>query len=162
MKRHLLRHFVDIAMDPTYATSDYHLLGPGIETMSEEFNAESDTTQWINQESGTTDLKGYTPSIEIERQDVDDDDEDLTNWFHKIIDELPIGKDAYTSYVRVRLSGKGPSYPAVLQPCVAQAGSTGGDAGGNVTDSITLGGRGDRIAGTFNVSTGKFTTSLSD
>lgn len=157
MKRHLLRHFVDIAMDTTYAASDFHLLGEGIESMSEEFNAESDTTQWINQESGTTDLKGYTPSIEVERQNVDQEDEELTAWFNKIIDELPTGKAAYTSYVRVRLTGAGPSYPAILQPCVAQAGSTGGDAGGNVTDSITLGGRGDRIAGTFNVSTGTFT-----
>lgn len=157
MKRHLLRHFVDIAMDTTYAASDFHLFGEGIESMSEEFNAESDTTQWINQESGTTDLKGYTPTLEIERQNVDQDDEELTAWIDRIIDELPTGKNAYTSYVRVRIKGSGPSYPAILQPCVVQAGSTGGDAGGNVTDSITLGGRGDRIAGTFNVSTGKFT-----
>lgn len=157
MKRHLLRHFVDVAMDTTYAASDFHLLGEGIESMSEEFNAESETVQWINQESGTTDIKSYTPSIEIERQNVDQDDTDLTDWFNRMIDTLPTGKDAATSYVRVRITGNGPTYPAILQPCTVTVGSTGGDAGGNVTDAITLGGRGDKVVGSFNLETNKFT-----
>lgn len=159
MKRHLLRHFVDIKMDTTYAASEFHLLGEGISSLTEEFNAEEETQQWINQESGTTDIKSYTPSIEVERQNVDQDDSDLSDWFDKMIDTLPTGKSAATSYVRVRLVGNGPTYPAILQPCVVTVGSTGGDAGGNVTDSITLGGRGDKIKGTFTVSgnTGTFT-----
>lgn len=157
MKRHLLRHFVDVAMDTTYEASEYHLLGEGIESLTEEFNAEEETLQWINQESGTTDIKSYTPTIEVERQNVDQDDTELTEWFNKMIDELPTGKSAATSYVRVRLVGDGPTYPAILQPCTVTVGSTGGDAGGNVTDTLTLGGRGDKIAGTYNVTTGKFT-----
>ncbi len=157
MKRSKLRHFVDIKMDSTYATSDYHLLGEGIGSLTEEFNAEEETNQWINQESGTTDIKSYTPSIEVERQNVDQEDTELTDWFNKMIDELPTGKQAATSYVRIRIVGNGPTYPAILQPCTVTVGSTGGDAGGNVTDTITLGGRGDKIAGTFNVTTGKFT-----
>lgn len=159
MKRHLLRHFVDIKMDTTYADSEFHLLGEGVSSLTEEFNAEEETQQWINEESGTTDIKSYTPSIEVERQNVDQDDTALSDWFDEMIDNLPTGKAAATSYVRVRLIGTGPSYPAVLQPCVATVGSTGGDAGGNVTDVITLGGRGDKIKGTFTVSgnTGTFT-----
>lgn len=159
MKRHLLRHFVDVKMDTTYAASEYHLLGEGVASLTEEFNAEEETQQWINEESGTTDIKSYTPSIEVERQDVDQDDSDLSDWFDEMIDTLPTGKAAATSYVRVRLKGSGPTYPAILQPCVATVGSTGGDAGGNVTDVITLGGRGDKIKGTFTVSgnTGTFT-----
>lgn len=157
MKRHLLRHFVDIKMDPTYEASDYHLLGEGISSLTEEFNAEEETEQWINQESGSTDIKSYTPSIEVERQDVDQDDTALTEWFDKMIDTLPTGKSAATSYIRVRLKGSGPTYSAILQPCTVTVGSTGGDAGGNVTDVITLGGRGDKIKGTFNMETMKFT-----
>ena len=157
MKRHLLRHLVDINMDTTYANPDYHLIGEGVSSLTEEFNAEEETEQWINQESGSTDIKSYTPSMEIERQDVDQEDTELTDWFEKMIDTLPTGKSAATSYVRVRLKGSGPSYPAILQPCTVTVGSTGGDAGGNVTDVITLGGRGDKIPGTFDVSTGKFT-----
>ena len=107
-------------------------------------NPETETVQYINQENGSTDLKSYTPSIEIERQNVDEEDQDLTDWFNKMIDTLPVGADAITSYVRVRVSGAG-------------VGGTGGDAGSNVTDTLTLGGRGDGEAGTFNVSTRKFT-----
>lgn len=159
MKRHLLRHFVDTKMDTTYAASEFHLLGEGISSLTEEFNAEEETQQWINEESGTTDIKSYTPSIEVERQNVDQEDTDLTDWFNKMVDTLPTGKNAATSYVRVRLVGNGPTYPAILQPCVVTVGSTGGDAGGNATDVITLGGRGDKIKGTFTVSgnTGTFT-----
>ena len=151
MKRHLLRHFVDINMDTTYTNCEFHLLGEGVASLTEEFNAEEETQQWINEESGTTDIKSYTPSIEVERQDVDQDDTALSEWFDTMIDELPTGKAAATSYVRVRLKGSGPSYPAILQPCVATVGSTGGDAGGNVTDVITLGGRGDKIKGTLTI-----------
>lgn len=158
MKRHLLRHFVDIKMDTSYAASEFHLLGEGISSLTEEFNAEEETQQWINEESGTTDIKSYTPSIDVERQNVDQDDSDLSDWFDEMIDTLPTGKSAATSYIRVRLVGSGPTYPAILQPCVVTVGSTGGDAGGNVTDTITLGSRGDKIKGTFTVggNTGTF------
>lgn len=161
MKRHLLCHYVDIKVDTSFAACDYHLIGDGVSSLSEEMNGETETTQWINQENGSTELKSYTPSISIERQNVDQEDTDLTDWFNKMIDKLPVGSDAITSYVRVRVSGAGPSYPAVRRNCVVTVGSTGGDAGGNVTDSITLGGRGDGVEGTFNVSTGAFTATSS-
>lgn len=157
MKRHLLKHFVDINMDKTLANTDYHLLGEGIASLTEEMNAEEETEQWINQENGTTDLKSYTPSISVEMQDVDQEDTELIDWINELIDTLPTGSAAVTSYVRVRVKGSGPSYPAVQRRCAVTVGNTGGDAGANVTNSITLGGRGDGIKGTFNVETGKFT-----
>ena len=144
-------------MDKSLASPDYHLLGEGIASLTEEFNAEEETEQWINQENGTTDIKSYTPSISVEMQDIDQDDTDLVDWFNNLIDTLPTGSDAISSYVRVRVKGSGPSYPAVQRKCAISVGSTGGDAGANVTNSITLGGRGDGIKGTFNVETGKFT-----
>lgn len=157
MKRHELQHFVDISMSKTLADTDYHLLGDGIASLTEEFNAEEETVQWINQENGTTEINSYTPSISVEMQDIDQDDAELVDWFNNLIDTLPTGSNAVSSYVRVRIKGSGPSYPAVQRKCAISVGSTGGDAGANVTNSITIGGRGDGIQGTFNVSTGKFT-----
>lgn len=157
MKRHELQHFIDIKMDKTLANPDYHLLGDGIASLTEEFNAEEETEQWINQENGTTDIKSYTPSISVEMQDIDQDDTELVDWFNHLIDTLPTGSKAVSSYIRVRIKGSGPSYPAVQRKCAISVGSTGGDAGANVTNSITIGGRGDGIQGTFNVETGKFT-----
>ncbi len=157
MKRHELQHFVDINMSKTLTDTDYHLLGEGIASLTEDFNAEEETEQWINQENGTRDIKSYTPSISVEMQDIDQDDTALVDWFNNLIDTLPTGSKAVSSYVRVRIKGSGPSYPAVQRKCAISVGSTGGDAGANVTNSITIGGRGDGIKGTFNVETGKFT-----
>lgn len=157
MKRHELQHFVDISMSKTLADAEYHLLGDGIASLTEEFNAEEETEQWINQENGTTDIKSYTPSISVEMQDIDQDDTDFVDWFNNLIDTLPTGSKAISSYVRVRIKGSGPSYPAVQRKCSISVGSTGGDAGANVTNSITIGGRGDAIRGTFNAETKKFT-----
>lgn len=157
MKRHELQHFVDINNDKTMSNPSYHLLGEGITSLTEEFNAEEESEQWINQQNGTTDVKSYTPSISLEMQDVDQDDTDLVDWINNLIDTLPTGSKAVTSYVRVRIKGAGPSYPAVQRMCAITVGNTGGDAGSNVTNSITLGGRGDGIQGTFNAETKKFT-----
>lgn len=157
MKRHLLQHLVDIAMDKTFEKSDYHLLGEGISSLTEEFNAEEETEQWINQANGTTDLKSYTPSIEVEMQDVDQEDTALIDWINNLVDTLPTGKECVTSYLRVRLTGEGPDYPAVRRLCAVTVSNTGGDAGGNVINSIKLGGRGDGVKGTFSAQTKKFT-----
>lgn len=157
MKRHLLRHFVNIGDGASLSDTDYHLIGEGVASLSEEMNAEEETNQWINQENGTTNLKSYTPSISIEMQDVGQDDTDLIDWINNLVDTLPTGNDAITSYVRVRVKGSGPSYPAVQRMCTVTVGSTGGDAGSNVTNTITLGGRGDGIQGTFDIATMKFT-----
>lgn len=157
MKRHELQHFVDIKMDATLANTEYHLIGEGVDSMTEEMNAEEETTQWINQENGTTNLQSYTPSISIDMQDVDQEDYDLIDWINNMVDTLPTGSKAISSYVRVRIKGAGPTYPAVQRRCTVTVGSVGGDAGNNVTNSITLGGRGDGIQGTFNAETKKFT-----
>ncbi len=59
MKRHLLRHFVDVKMDTSSegTAADYRLLGTGITSLTEEMNPETETVQYINQENGSTDLK---------------------------------------------------------------------------------------------------------
>lgn len=157
MKRHKLQHFVDIKMDKTLANPEYHLIGEGVDDMSEEMNAETETTQWINQANGTTDVKSYTPSISVSMQDVDQEDADLIGWINNLVDTLPTGSNALTSYIRVRIKGEGPTYPAVQLKCAVTIESTGGAAGENVTNSFTLGGVGDLIQGTFNAETKKFT-----
>ena len=149
MKRHELLHYVDTSMgsgSPTYA-----LLGDGITSLSEEMNPEEETQQWINQENGDSEVKSYTPSIEVEKQDCIDDDAQA--WIDKMVDEMPTGSSAVTSYVRFRLRDKGVTY--VL--CVVVVNSTGGDAGGNVVNNIKLGGKGSAVKGTFDVAKKTFT-----
>jgi len=155
MKRYELLHFVDTSMNSN--TPAYELIGEGVATLTENFNGESETKQWIHERNGTTQVKAYTPSIEISREDCTSDN--MRTWFKQMINTLPTGEDAVTSYVRVDISGEATSgaYAAYKQGCAVTVGSTGGDAGENVTDVITLGGVGDPVAGTFNPTTKEFT-----
>ena len=157
MKREQLAHFVDTTM--CGSTPNYVLLGDGISSLTEEFNAETETSQWINQESGTTTLKSYTPSFDVERQDCTDDE--CREWIKEIINTLPTGEDAETYVVRVDKSSANTdgTYPAVRRKFVVSAGSTGGDAGGYVVDSISFGGSGDQDTGTFDVDNATYTAS---
>jgi len=154
MKRHQLMHYVDTSM---MTEETYVLLGDGIASLTENFNADTETKQWINQENGTTNVKSYTPSIEVEREDCIDDD--CRTWIKGLIDDLPTGQAARTYVLRVDASAEpvGGAYPAVRRIFAVSVGSTGGDAGTDVVDSITLGGCGDAVKGTFNPTTKVFT-----
>lgn len=157
MKRHELVHYVDTSMGAGQPV--WGLLGDGITSLTEEMNPEEETKQWINQENGDTDVKSYTPSIEVEKEDCVDDE--TQKWIDKMVDELPTGSDATTSYVRFRLKDKvgeqAGVYVAYRRECAVTVNSVGGEAGSNVVNSVKLGGKGAAVKGTFNVSTKTFT-----
>lgn len=154
--REKLMHYFNIG---TEAVPEYVLLGDGITSLTEEFNPESDTKQYIHQANGTTTIKSYTPSISIEKEYIIDDD--LQDWMNEKIKHLPTGSSAQSDYIRINIMEKSTNgaYPAVKRKCSYQFDSIGGDAGGELMNSMTLGGVGDGIIGTFNVTTRTFTES---
>ena len=97
--RDVLRHYFNIG---TESSPKWVLLGDGITSLTEEFNPESDTKQYINQKNGTTSLKSYTPSMSVEREYISDD---LQEWIDSKIKTLPTGSSATSEYVRVNLMG---------------------------------------------------------
>lgn len=154
-----LRHYFNIG---TLAVPVWVLLGDGITALTEEFNPESETKQYINQKNGTTTLKSYTPSISVEREYISDK---LQEWINEKIKVLPTGSSAISEYVRINILDKaaGGKYPAVKRKCVYQFDSIGGDAGAEVVSAMTLGGVGDGEQGYFDVTAGneEWTTSSS-
>lgn len=159
MRRDQLAHFVDInhSCYSDNKEEKYALLGDGIDSLTEEFNSETETKQWINNQNGTTLIKSYTPTISVSRDDCIDDD--TRTWIKKIINELPIGQDAHTYCVRVDMTDEqgDNEYGAYRRKYAVSADSTGGDAGGNVIDAVTLSGVGDAVKGIFNPTTLVFT-----
>ncbi len=153
--REKLMHFFNIG---TAETPEYVLLGDGITSLTEEFNPESDTKQYIHQANGTTSIKSYTPSISVEKEYINN--EKLQQWMDEKIKLLPVGTAAESDYVRLNVmetpTAEG-TYPAVKRRCSYQFDNIGGDAGSELKNSMTLGGIGDGIQGTFNVKTGTFT-----
>lgn len=153
--REKLMHFFNIG---TAETPEYVLLGDGITSLTEDFNPESDTKQYIHQANGTTSIKSYTPSISVEKEYIKN--EKLQQWMDEKIKLLPVGTAAESDYVRLNVmetpTAEG-TYPAVKRRCSYQFDNIGGDAGSELKNSMTLGGIGDGIQGTFNVKTGTFT-----
>lgn len=148
--REMLRHYFNIG---TIETPEWVLLGDGITSLTEEFNPESDTKQYINQSNGSTAIKSYTPSISVEREYISDK---LQDWINEKIKTLPTGSKAISEYVRINLLEKptDSKYPAVKRRCTYQFDSVGGDAGSELMNAMTLGGVGDGIPGTFDVTDG--------
>nr|DAH96687.1 MAG TPA: hypothetical protein [Caudoviricetes sp.] len=149
--RDMLRHYFNIG---TFASPKWVLLGDGITSLTEEFNPESETKQYINQKNGTTNLKSYTPSMSVEREYVSDD---LQKWMDEKIKTLPVGSAAISEYVRINLMDtptEAGAYPAVKRKCTYQFDSVGGDAGAELVSAMTLGGVGDGVQGTFAVTEG--------
>lgn len=148
--REVLRHYFNIG---TLETPVWILLGEGVTSLTEEFNPESDTKQYINQSNGSTVIKSYTPSISVEREYIGDK---LQDWINEKIKTLPTGSKAISEYVRVNILEKPTDnvYPAVKRKCTYQFDSIGGDAGSELVNAMTLGGVGDGIVGTFDVTEG--------
>jgi len=154
--REKLAHYLNIG---SATTASYAILGDGITSLTEEFNAESDTKQYINQANGTTAIKSYTPSIAVEKEYIKD--EALQLWVNDMVRNLPTGSDAETDYIRINIfetTSTESVYRAVKRKCSIQIDSIGGDAGSELMNSFTIGGIGDGVQGYFNVSTKVFTT----
>lgn len=153
--REKLMHFFNIG---TAETPEYALLGDGITSLTEEFNPESNTKQYIHQANGTTSIKSYTPSISVEKEYIKN--EKHQKWMDEKIKLLPVGTEAESDYVRLNVmetpTAEG-TYPAVKRRCSYQFDNIGGDSGSELKNSMTLGGIGDGIQGTFNVKTMTFT-----
>ena len=84
--REILRHYFNIGAGEK---DEYVLLGDGITALTEEFNPETETKQYIHEANGSTSVKSYTPSIQIEREYIKDDA--LQTWINEKIKTLPTG-----------------------------------------------------------------------
>lgn len=154
-----LKHFIDTTMSDT--TPAYELLGDGIESLTEEMNPEEETKHYINMSKASNSIKSYQRSFEADKEDCVEDN--VQTWIDGLVDKLPTGASAKTSFVRLRLrdavSGSAGTYKAIKVPCTVSVSSSGGDGGDYVHNVISVKQCGEDIPGTFNISTKTFTPS---
>lgn len=152
-----LRHYVDISMGAE--TAEYEMLGDGVTSLTEEMNPTEETKHYINMSSDSNSVKSYQRSFEVDKEDCIEDK--VQGWIDDLVDKLPTGTSANTSFVRLRLkdsiSGSTGEYKAIKVPCTVSVASNGGDGGDYVHNVINIKQNGDDIPGTFNVKTQKFT-----
>ncbi len=155
--REQLRHYINIAMDDK--TPQYELLGDGISSLVENMNPEEETKHYIHMSKASNKVKAYQRTYEVDKEDCIDDE--VQQWIDTLVDDLPVGSSANTSFVRFRLkdavSGSEGVYKAIKVPCTVSVASSGGDGGDYVHNVINVKQQGEDVKGTFNVTTKTFT-----
>ena len=142
----------------TPSVPDWALLGEGIVSGTLNYNPQTTTEAYINQDAATTDIDSYQPSFPVEASHIEGNDaidylDGLRNAGPPVLDA------AVTEIVNVRLyeTPTVGEYPAHKQDVSVQFDSYGGDGGTAAKLNCTLNYRDDPVAGTFNPVTLAFT-----
>lgn len=138
-------------------TGGYALVGDGVTELSISYNAQTNTEQFIHQDTATTTITGYQPNAPVTAQVVKGDA--AFEYINEMRKKLPIGSGAYTDVVMVDVyeaAASGGAYPAVKQPVSIQIDSYGGAASDPLSIGYTINWRGQGTEGTFNPDTRAF------
>lgn len=137
--------------------ASYALVGDGVTELSISYNPQTNTEQYIHQDTANTELTGYQPNAPVTAQVVKDDA--AFEFINEMRKKLPIGSDAHTDIVMVDVfdQGEGTSYPATKQPVSIQIDSYGGAASDPLSIGYTINWRGEGTAGMFDTESLEFT-----
>lgn len=161
-ERKYLAHYLDAAFDTTYAATDYVRLGKDLEEYSEELNPDVEIKKNILGENSVV-HNGYEASSDADPFYYEYDDS-LSEKIMDIAMNRLTGDECKTTKVDVILKPGATSSDA---PTVVKAwredvmvipNSVGGDTSG-VQTPFTIYNAGNRVEGTFDLSTKKFTAS---
>lgn len=141
----------------TTTTPTYALVGDGVTELSISYNPQTNTEQYIHQDTANTELTGYQPNAPVTSQVVKGDA--AFEFINEMRKQLPIGSDAHTDIVMMDAFEEetGGAYPATRQPVSIQIDSYGGAASDPLSIGYTINWRGSGEDGTFNPETKTFT-----
>lgn len=165
VERKYLAHYLDAAFDTTYAKTEYARLGKNLEEYSEELNPDVEVTKNILGEQSVQ-HSGYEVQSDVDPYYYENYDDILSNKIMELANTRATGDKCKTSMVDVLLK---PGADEETAPTVVWAyredvyvipNSVGGDTSG-IQTPFTVYKAGNRIKGTWNVETKKFTTASS-
>lgn len=135
------------------------LLGEGIVSGAINYNPQTAQETYIHQDSGTTDIESYAPTMPIDATLISDDD--ALAYLDGLRKSRAVLSAAVTEIVNVWLyeTPTAGAYPAERQQVAVQFDTFGGDGGAKSQMSFTINYQGDPAAGTFNPTTSTFTAS---
>lgn len=154
IERKYLAHYIDASFGAE--TTNYVRLGKDLEEFNEELNPDVEVTKNILGEQNVN-HKGYEVQSDVEPFYAYSDDPLFTQ-LAKISNERLTGDDCKTTKVDVLIGSDGTSTWAFREDVYVVPTSMGGDTSG-VQIPFTIYAAGNRVAGTFDVSTKKFTPS---
>lgn len=152
MERKYLAHYLDTAFSSTSPT--YELLGKDLEEYTEELNPDVEIKKNIIGQTSIR-VKGYEPQSEVDPYYYEYEDA-LSEKLETIANERQTGDELRTSKVDVWLNKDGTCFKAYREDIVIVPKSLGGDTSG-VQIPFDIYNAGNRVKGTFDVKTKKFT-----
>ena len=154
IKRSLFATFINTT--PKTESPTWAKMGKGITSQNISYNPNVTTEQYIDEDNAYSSVDSYAPSLD--GQQTCYKGEPVFEYVDGLRKSRAVGGELETEVLFVYLyDGEGNSYAAEKNACVVQLGEYGGDGGGSVQMTYTLGLNGDPIQGTATVAEGNVT-----
>jgi hypothetical protein len=145
------------------ATATYSLIGDGVTELTFNYSPQTTTEQYINQDSGTTDVTGYQPTAPVSM--VAKKGDAVYEFINDIRKSRAILSAAESDIILadawdVATAGDVTAIPAEKQSVSIQIDNYGGAASSPLSIGYTLNFKGGSTAGTFNATTKTFTATV--
>lgn len=136
------------------SSEKWGLINEGVTDLTEEFNPDEETLKYVAEDAKTSFVKSYAPSISISAAVVSDDP--VCDYIRKKINELPVGANSDTEYIRFCLLDKADDvtptankayYIGYRRSASISIGNIGGSAEDYLSTEITINGKGDQTKG---------------
>lgn len=156
VKRSEFRTFLNTG---TTVTPIWSLIGAGVTTGAINYNPQTVEEVYIHQDSGTTEIQSYKPSMPVEATAIKGDA--AYDFVDTIRKSRKILTNAHAEVVNVWLyeAAVAGAYPAERQSVSIQIDDFGGDGGQAAKINYTINYLGDPVLGTFNPTTLAFVAS---
>ena len=153
IKRSLFATFINTTPGET---ENWVRMGKGITSQNISYNPNVTTEQYIDEDNAYSSVDSYAPSLDGTQTCYKG--EPVFEYIDGLRQARAVGAALETEVLFVYMyAGEATAYKAEKNNCVIQLGEYGGDGGGNVTMTYTIGLNGDPVVGTASVAAGKVT-----
>ena len=155
IKRSLFAAFINTT--PGTETATWARMGKGITSQKISYNPKVNTEQYVDEDNAYSSVDSYAPSLDGTQTCYKG--EPVFEYIDGLRQKRAVGSELETEvlFVYMYSTGTGSTYNAEKNAAVIQLGDFGGDGGGNVTMTYTIGLNGDPEKGTASVSGGTVT-----
>ena len=154
IKRSLFATFINTT--PGQTTETWARMGKGITSQKISYNPNVTTEQYIDEDNAYSSVDSYAPALDGTQTCYKG--EPVFEYIDRLRKNRAVGGDLETQVLFVYLyDGTADSYKAEKNNCVIQLGEYGGDGGGNVQMTYTVGLNGDPEVGTAKIASGNVT-----
>jgi hypothetical protein len=149
IKRSLFATFINTT--PGTETATWARMGKGITAQSISYNPNVTTEQYVDEDNAYSSVDSYAPSLDGAQTCYKG--EPVFTYIDGLRQKRAVGAELETEVLFVYLyDGTEDAYKAEKNACVIQLGEFGGEGGGNVQMTYTIGLNGDPVQGTATIS----------